>query len=28
MLSCATEDLKLTDAKMNAPWTNIVTAVG
>jgi len=28
MLSSALEDLKLTDAKMNAPWTNIVTAVG
>jgi len=28
MLSGGTEDLKLTDAKMNAPWTNIVTSVG
>jgi len=28
MLSGATEDLKLTDAKMNAPWTTIVTSVG
>jgi glyoxylase-like metal-dependent hydrolase (beta-lactamase superfamily II) len=28
MLSGATDDLKLTDAKMNAPWTNIVTSVG
>jgi hydroxyacylglutathione hydrolase len=27
MLSGATDDLKLTDAKMNAPWTNIVTSV-
>jgi len=28
MLSDATEDLKLTDLKMNAPWTSIVTSVG
>jgi glyoxylase-like metal-dependent hydrolase (beta-lactamase superfamily II) len=28
MLSGATEDLKLTDKKMNAPWTSIVTSVG
>jgi glyoxylase-like metal-dependent hydrolase (beta-lactamase superfamily II) len=28
MLSGGTEDLKLTDAKMNAPWTSIVTSVG
>ncbi len=28
MMSGATEDLKLTDAKMNAPWTTIVTSVG
>jgi glyoxylase-like metal-dependent hydrolase (beta-lactamase superfamily II) len=28
MLSGATEDLKLTDQKMNAPWTTIVTSVG
>lgn len=28
MLNEATEDLKLTDQKMNAPWTTIVTSVG
>ncbi len=28
MMSGATEDLKLTDMKMNAPWTTIVTSVG
>jgi hydroxyacylglutathione hydrolase len=28
MLSGGKEDLKLTDAKMNAPWTSIVTSVG
>jgi hydroxyacylglutathione hydrolase len=28
MLNGAWEDLKLTDAKMNAPWTTIVTNVG
>jgi glyoxylase-like metal-dependent hydrolase (beta-lactamase superfamily II) len=28
MLNDATEDLTLTDAKMNAPWTTIVTSVG
>jgi glyoxylase-like metal-dependent hydrolase (beta-lactamase superfamily II) len=28
MLSGGTDDLKLTDAKMNAPWTTIVTSVG
>jgi glyoxylase-like metal-dependent hydrolase (beta-lactamase superfamily II) len=28
MLSGATEDLRLTDQKMNAPWTTIVTSVG
>ena len=28
MLSEATEDLKLTDQKMNAPWTTIVTSIG
>jgi glyoxylase-like metal-dependent hydrolase (beta-lactamase superfamily II) len=28
MLSGATEDLKLTDKKMNSPWTTIVTSVG
>ncbi len=28
MISGATEDLLITDAKMNAPWTNIVTSVG
>ena len=28
MLSGATDDLKLTDQKMNAPWTTIVTSVG
>ena len=28
MVSGATEDLKLTDAKLNAPWTTIVTSVG
>jgi hydroxyacylglutathione hydrolase len=28
MLNGAAEDLKLTDAKMNAPWTTIVTSVG
>jgi hydroxyacylglutathione hydrolase len=28
MMSGATEDLMLTDAKMNAPWTTIVTSVG
>ena len=28
MLSGATDDLKLTDQKMNAPWTTIVTSIG
>jgi glyoxylase-like metal-dependent hydrolase (beta-lactamase superfamily II) len=28
MMSGATEDLMITDAKMNAPWTTIVTSVG
>ncbi len=28
MLNGATEDLQVTDAKMNAPWTTIVTSVG
>jgi hypothetical protein len=28
MLSGATEDLNLTDLKMNSPWTTIVTSVG
>ncbi len=28
MVSGATEDLMVTDAKMNAPWTTIVTSVG
>jgi len=28
MLSGAIEDLKLTDQKMNAPWTTIVTSIG
>jgi hydroxyacylglutathione hydrolase len=28
LLSGATEDLEVTDQKMNSPWTNIVTSVG
>jgi glyoxylase-like metal-dependent hydrolase (beta-lactamase superfamily II) len=28
LLSGATEDLEITDQKMNAPWTNIVTSLG
>ncbi len=28
MLSGGTDDLRLTDVKMNAPWTTIVTSVG
>ena len=28
MMSGATDDLKLTDLKMNSPWTTIVTSVG